>query len=34
MNAEFGLALENFTPENKSPSIESLIEYGEGERHR
>jgi probable F420-dependent oxidoreductase len=27
MNAEFGLALENFTPENKSPSIESLIEY-------
>ncbi|MGH9304607.1 MAG: LLM class flavin-dependent oxidoreductase, partial [Acidimicrobiales bacterium] len=24
---EFGLALENFTPEHKSPSIDSLVRY-------
>jgi probable F420-dependent oxidoreductase len=27
MSARFGLALENFTPEHRSPSIESLLEY-------
>jgi probable F420-dependent oxidoreductase len=27
MTAEFGLALENFTPEHRRPSIEALLEY-------
>ena len=33
MTVEFGLALENFTPQDKSPSFDSLVEYSnEAER--